>query len=355
MYEEIEGVQYISLQAAIDAVKDGETITLLGAAGSENKEIEYTKAISFTITGSAPEYALPVITFQKATVNIKPVEGLRISGFAAVEEGDNRSFWFNKTINTDQEGSGKAGRGSNFNVSKLFEVTADYSRTFGQHHVAGVAGFSYQNFYNDGESISNKGFPTEGMKYYQIGNGDAEKTYLKASSYRNSNTLAAAFLRANYNFAEKYLVSASVRREGSSRFGANHKWGWFPAVSLGWRISGENFMRNQDWCNDLKLRAGFGVTGNNLGSDLRSVAMLSNGGTFWYNGADEIYEAIIGYRTEVDQYIRNSVILEEIYNGLGPVQDTDLREDSIIYAGYSEPQELTQADELILRLFYAPK
>ena len=71
------------------------------------------------------------------------------------------------------------------------------------------------------------------MKYYQIGNGDASKEYLNASSYRNSNTLAAAFARVNYNFDEKYLISASVRREGSSRFGANNKWGWFPAVSAG--------------------------------------------------------------------------------------------------------------------------
>ena len=89
------------------------------------------------------------------------------------------------------------------------------------------------------------------------------------------------FARVNYNYAEKYLASVSLRREGSSRFGANNKWGWFPAVSLGWRITGEDFMAGKDWCNDLKLRAGFGVTGNNLASDLRSVAMLSNGGTFW--------------------------------------------------------------------------
>ena len=220
----------------------------------------------------------------KAVVNIKPVNGLKVSGFAAVEEGDNHNYWSNKTVNTDLDATGKAGRGSDTNFSKLFEVTADYSRSFGRHHVAGVAGFSYQNFIYDGESIENKGFPTEGMKYYQIGNGDAEKTYLKASSYRNSNTLAAAFGRVNYNYAEKYLVSASIRREGSSRFGANNKWGWFPAVSLGWRITGEEFMADQSWADELKLRAGFGVTGNNLGSDLKSVAMLSNGGSFWYNG-----------------------------------------------------------------------
>ena len=220
----------------------------------------------------------------KATVNIKPVKGLRVSGFAAIEEGDNRNFWYNRTINTDETGSGMGGRGSDFSFTKLFEVTADYSRSFGQHHVAGVAGFSYQKFLYDGQNIENKGFPTDDAKYFQIGNGDASKKYLNASSYRNSNALAAVFGRVNYNYAEKYLVSASIRREGSSRFGANNKWGWFPAVSLGWRITGEDFMEGKDWCNDLKLRAGFGVTGNNLGSDLKSVAMLSNGGSFWYNG-----------------------------------------------------------------------
>ncbi len=220
----------------------------------------------------------------KAIVNIKAVEGLRVSAFGALEGGNNHNFWYNRTINTDVTGSGKAGRGSNFSKNTLFEATIDYSRNFGDHSIAAVAGFSYQNFFNDGESIENKGFPTDNAKYYQIGNGDATKKYLNASSYRNSNTLAAIFARVNYNYADKYLASVSVRREGSSRFGANHKWGWFPAVSLGWRIDGEDFMAGVEGVDNLKLRAGFGMTGNNLGSDLRSVAMLSNGGSFWYNG-----------------------------------------------------------------------
>lgn len=75
--------------------------------------------------------------------------------------------------------------------------------------------------------------------------------------------------------------------------------------------------------------------------------------TFWYMD-DMIYDAIICYRTDLDQHLRNSVILEEIYNGLGPIQDTALRPDSIIYGEFSEPQELTAMDELILRLLYHP-
>ena len=76
--------------------------------------------------------------------------------------------------------------------------------------------------------------------------------------------------------------------------------------------------------------------------------------TFWYEN-DEIYDAIICYCTEVNQFTRNSVILEEIYNGLGPVQDTQLRLDSVVYAGFSEPQALTAVDELILKLLYHPE
>ena len=76
--------------------------------------------------------------------------------------------------------------------------------------------------------------------------------------------------------------------------------------------------------------------------------------TFWYEN-DEIYDAIICYRTDLHQKLRNSVILEEIYNGLGPVQDTALRSDSIIYAEYSEPQMLSAMDELILKLLYHPQ
>ena len=220
----------------------------------------------------------------KATINIKAVEGLKISGFAAIEEGDNRNYWYNKTINTDISGSGKAGRSNSMNMSQLYEATIDYAHSWNSHNLVGVAGFSYQNFLYDGSDMKNNGFPTDDAKFYQIGNGNPNKTDMNISSYRNSNTLAAAFLRLNYNYNEKYLLSASVRCEGSSRFGPNHKWGWFPAVSAGWRIKGEEFMSDQDWCNELKLRLGFGITGNNLGSDLRSVAMLSSGGTFWYNG-----------------------------------------------------------------------
>ena len=91
---------------------------------------------------------------------------------------------------------------------------------------------------------------------------------------------------------------------------------------------------------------------NILGSNFRGD---DAGVTFWYDGSNQIYNANICYRTDLNQYLRNSVILEEIYNGLGPVQDTSLRSDSIIFSGFSQPQSLTSVDKLILRLLYHPQ
>ena len=90
-------------------------------------------------------------------------------------------------------------------------------------------------------------------------------------------------------------------------------------------------------------------------STLGSNFSYADGGvTFWYTSANSIYDATICCRTDLSQHLRNSVILEELYNGLGPAQDTELRKDSLISADYSEPQALTAVDELILRLLYHP-
>lgn len=108
------------------------------------------------------------------------------------------------------------------------------------------------------------------------------------------------------------------------------------------------------WPEDAPLQIYF-CTGEELVSRMGQSFRGDDGAvTFWYNDENKIYRSVICCRTDINQYTRNSVILEEIYNGLGPIQDTQLRTDSIIYAGFSEPQNLTEMDELILRLMYHP-
>ena len=103
----------------------------------------------------------------------------------------------------------------------------------------------------------------------------------------------------------------------------------------------------------MNMRISFGDRQNMIDLMGDSFAGMDGAVTFWYSH-DCIYDAIICYRSDINQFTRNSVILEEIYNGLGPIQDTQLRPDSIIYQEYSEPQALTEIDELILKLLYHP-
>ncbi len=103
-------------------------------------------------------------------------------------------------------------------------------------------------------------------------------------SYRNDAKLISFFGRISYDYKGKYLMTASLRHEGSSKFGANHKWGDFPAVSVGWRISQEEFMKGFEWLNDLKLRADYGVTGNQDFGSYISLNTMTGFGYYLYNG-----------------------------------------------------------------------
>lgn len=221
----------------------------------------------------------------KASLNIKPVPGLKLSQFLAIEDGDNYDYNYNsKLYDTDLSDAGKAGRKTSRSFNQLYETTIDYAGQWGNNTLSAVLGWSYQKFLNDGSEVYNKGFNSDFYKWYRIGDGTAQNKDVELSSYTNSHVLAGTFLRANYNYDERYLLSASIRAEASSRFGANNKWGWFPAASVGWRLKNEAFLKDVEWLNDLKIRYGFGITGNNLADDLRSVELLSKQGYMWYNG-----------------------------------------------------------------------
>ena len=103
-------------------------------------------------------------------------------------------------------------------------------------------------------------------------------------SYKNDHKLISFFGRVNYDWKERYLFTFSLRHEGSSRFGENHKWGNFPAVSVGWRISDEKFMKGLSWIDDLKVRYDYGVTGNQEIGNYNSLATYRAFGWYQYNG-----------------------------------------------------------------------
>jgi TonB-linked SusC/RagA family outer membrane protein len=182
-------------------------------------------------------------------------------------------------------GNAYASRGQSNTEDHLLEFTTNYDKAFGAHHVNILGGYSYQDAMADGFWENNWYFPTDVYGYNNMGAGDAlSEGSAGMGSGKSENKLIGFFGRINYNYAEKYLFMASVRREGSSKFGKNYRWGMFPAVSAGWRISQEDFLKNSKVISDLKLRAGFGITGTAPSDDYDALTTLNYGDRFLYNG-----------------------------------------------------------------------
>ncbi|KIC95102.1 SusC/RagA family TonB-linked outer membrane protein [Flavihumibacter solisilvae] len=190
--------------------------------------------------------------------------------------------------------SGYASRNGGLYQDNLLEFTTDYTKAFNAHKFTLLGGYSYQDVDNEGFNAFNSNFPTDLYSYNNLNSGnslyDRGSTFnvnnYGMGSYKTNHKLIGFFGRLNYSLLDRYLLMASLRYEGSSKFGENYKWGTFPAVSLGWRISRENFMRHVDFVDDLKLRAGFGITGTVPDQPYQSLISLSyfSNNRFLYNG-----------------------------------------------------------------------
>lgn len=201
----------------------------------------------------------------------------------------NDNSWFRpstSTIAINNGRDGEASRSYSKESQRIFEWLTNYSGTFGKHNVKGMVGYSYQYSQYSGFNAENKDFPNDGLGSDNLGSGEfvKEEGEIGMGSYRNDSKLIAFFGRVSYDYEGKYLLTASLRHEGSSKFGANNKWGNFPAVSVGWRISQEKFMKNISWINDLKLRADYGVTGNQDFGSYLSLNTMTGFGYYFYNG-----------------------------------------------------------------------
>jgi len=169
---------------------------------------------------------------------------------------------------------------------KSFEWLGNYSFQVKEHAVKLLAGYSYQFFTSSGFNANNQQFPSDVLTFNNLGTGiwNLQAGQNGVGSYRNSSKLIAFFGRLNYDFDQKYYLSASIRREGSSKFGVNNKWGNFPAASVAWRLTRENFMSGLTWLNELKLRADYGETGNQDFGNYLSLDTYSGYGYYVFNG-----------------------------------------------------------------------
>lgn len=201
----------------------------------------------------------------------------------------NDNSWFRPSTSTIAINNGREGEASRSYGKEsqyVFEWLTNYSGKFGLHYIKGMAGYSYQYSKYSGFNAENKDFPNDGLTSDNLGSGEyaKEEGEVMMGSYQNDAKLIAFFGRVSYNYDDRYMLTASLRHEGSSKFGIDNKWGNFPAISAGWRISSEKFMKDVTWVNDLKLRADFGVTGNQDFGSYLSLNTMTGFGYYFYNG-----------------------------------------------------------------------
>lgn len=243
------------------------------------------------LTNETEDYTKYTNILANAKVSYRPVPELNFSAMLSIDKQMKNSGMYMTSINDlniVESRNGYAERGENENKNETLELTATYNKEWGDLlNMEVLGGYSYQKFMNESFSMSNRNFTFDSNSFNNIGAGSGLKEGTGAmDSYKGESKLISFFGRAVLNFKNRYLFNATVRHEGSSRFGKEHQWGTFPSVSLAWRIIEEPFMKQQRVFNDLKLRLGYGVTGNMIDVNYVNYVLYSAQKTYAYmNGS----------------------------------------------------------------------
>jgi TonB-linked SusC/RagA family outer membrane protein len=205
-----------------------------------------------------------------ALAEVKLLPGLKYTLSLTTQTQDTTTNTYMNAISELARGlNGVASSSTNESTKKLAESYLTYERGFGLHNIKLLGGYSWQEDHLGlGFGVTTQNFPNDRLGSNNLAvSSPPNGTVVFNNSHIGTLRLISYYARLNYQYADKYLFQVSVRDDGSSAFGVNNRWGIFPAVSGGWRIGKENFMREIHWLDELKLRVGYGVTGNSLGFD----------------------------------------------------------------------------------------
>lgn len=256
----------------------------------ETDKFEYENPVSNL--NESDGKALEHLTRFNNTITFEPFEGLRLTSLLSYSKW-NRNNGYSETkqhiSNLRDSRNGYVNIGAAESIDRLAELTAEYSKFFGDHQLKALIGYSYQDREYSDTFMENWDFPTDQFGHYNIGLGEAVKrgdVPDPVRSFHTETNLIGFFGRLNYNYNDKYLLMASLRREAASElYGTDQPWGIFPAISAGWRLSNESFMSGQQLFNDLKLRAGYGITGTRPSDLFGGISLLDYADYVYVNGS----------------------------------------------------------------------
>lgn len=214
-----------------------------------------------------------------AFMDVKILEGLHFkTTFGGSYQNGYNTNWDGSTYErSENRATSSYNESASYNNDWVWSNTLTFDKAFGLHKLLAVGGYESVKYgISRGVSASRAGYFSDAFSFRTVSNG-AQLTVAN-SSYNTPTTLASSFLRADYSFNDKYYLSATVRRDGSSRFGPTFQYGTFPSVSAGWRISDESFLSEVKFLTDFKVRGGYGTMGNQLTVDPANQFYLYGGG-----------------------------------------------------------------------------
>ena len=221
-------------------------------------------------------------------VDLKLIEGLTWSSNFSYMTDQQTSNSYHSTQSQIVNSHGEATRNTLMGNKLVFETYGNYQVTLADKHKLGVmVGYSWEESNNnDGFGVTVKNFYNDGVKYHNLSYANTiDGMDGVASSAESTLRMISFYGRANYSFNSKYNLQATIRRDGSSAFGKNNRWATFPSFSAAWRASEEPFIQQLGIFDDLKLRVGYGVSGNSLGFDAYT-ALPTYGVTGWFQYTD---------------------------------------------------------------------
>lgn len=209
-----------------------------------------------------------------AFINYEIIKGLHAKVNTGIEvlQSTNGTY-MPMTTNEGSQDNGNASKTIGKRTRSLFDATLTYMKELGEiHSLTAMVGYSFQKDIYETNISSAKGFSTDKYLYHNLGAGATQTV----NSSKGENLLKSYFGRVNYSLKDRYLLTATFRADGSSRFGTNNQWGYFPSGSFAWRLIEEDFIQELDVFSNLKLRAGYGWTGNDRIGDYATFALMQN-------------------------------------------------------------------------------
>lgn len=220
------------------------------------------------------------------TANFTLIQGLILGTTGSLNYFNRQDDWFQPTL----PAVNNLNNGSRFNENRSSQkgnIHLNYLKDFGVHNINAMAVYEYNNFMYDNFNAAGAEFLVEQNQNNSLQNGNSAKNSI--SSYKDKYTLISFLGRVAYNYKNKYYITASFRRDGSSKFGPENRWGNFPSASVAWRLTQEDFLKGVTWLNELKINAGFGITGNQEAINPYNTQLLLGSVGRYYNAANGTY------------------------------------------------------------------